>query len=677
MGLPALAQQETKPQQPGSPVRLAPPVSLVPGQRPSAQKPDIPSSETLKGRTTRQPGDQPAVPTKKGIEIDSLSDVDPNSIGAIDAGRGGLGADLWRGSDRATIAGLLRRAPHGVSSPALRDLLKRTLLSVANPPESRAARDNRSVEALAQLLPAGSRNADPTPVPAGGGSDAGFLSLRADALAALGETQALKDLLAVVPRGDVDESMSRVQVETLMRLNEDVAACAIVRDAVVSYPAEPFWPKALMYCQILDDDLSRAILGLDLLREGGGDDAAFFMLVESAEAAIAGPVNDVTAADPSTLHMSLARATNQRILPENIARVQPAVLAAMATAPAYGLPERAAAAEQAVKFGSLPATVLGETYSAFTFGADELFAPIEAASLIDGARARALLYQAAVKQDLPAARAEILSEAFVLMRKDGLASVGNKLLLPLLIDIEPNRSLVWFAETAGRALYLAGRTEAADAWAEEAERLAAVDSDARGAALGLWPYRRLSRIDATGPGTTRIAATQPGAAALSSAAQAATGGIGLADWVTQRADYLRERGAAAEGDVTGAANEASAGLTARKVILLRALLGALGEQEVPSWSGFALFNAARADVDGSQAAARPDRDPTLLLALEQAGRAKRTGEAVLLAAMLAGDTAAAQGDLLAIVSVIESLRRVGLNAEARALAMEAAESGGL
>ncbi len=672
-------------------MRLAPPVSLFPGQRPAAPAPNVPSSESIEGLTVKQPGNQPSIPTKKGIEIDSLSDVDPNSIGAIDAGRGGLGADLWRGSDGATIAGLLRSAPEGVSSTALRDLLRRTLLSVADAPRSVGAGNSPSSSALAQLLPPGSLNTGLPPAGGNGGSDAGFLSLRAQALAELGETQALKDLLAVVPRGDVNESMSRVQVETLMRLQEDVSACAIVRDAVVSYPAEPFWPKALMYCQILDGDLKRAILGLDLLREGGGDDTTFFMLVESAEAAIAGPVNDVTAADPSTLHMSLARVTNQRIVPEDITSVQPAVLAAMAASSAYELPERAAAAEQAVRFGSLPASALGEIYNAFTFGADELFAPIEAASLIDGARARALLYQAAVKQDLPAARAEILSEAFALMRKDGLAPVGSKLLLPLLADIEPNRALVWFAETAGRALYLSGRTEQADAWAAQADRLAPVDDQAKGASLGLWPYRRLSgaataasaqaggnagadlsSLEAGKRGETRIAAAQPGAAGLSPAARNNLEGVSLSDWISQRAGYLRDLGASGESDVAQ-----SSVLSARQVILLRALLGALGQSDSPSWSELALFDAARSDIDGTQTQTPAGGDPLLLLALEEASRANRKGETVLLASMSAGDPSLAQGDLLAIVTAIESLRRLGLSREARALAMEAAEASGL
>ena len=691
--LPAFGQQDSTgqaaPQKPGAPVRLAPPVSLVPGQKsvtpgqqPAGAAPSVPSAAALKSGAAARP----AGPTKKGIEIDSLSDVDPNSIGAIDAGRGGLGADLWRGSDRRTIAGLLQRAPRAVSSPALRDLLRRTLLSVADAPSAAA-----SPAPLAQLEP----GAAPIPLPRDDGSAAGFLSLRAEALAELGESEALKDLLAVVPRGDVDQVISRVQVETLMLLQEDVTACAIVRDAVLSYAQEPFWPKALMYCQILDGDIKGAILGLDLLREGGGDDATFFELVESAEAAMAGAVNDVAAGDPSPLHMSLARATNQRVVPEDMAKVQPKVLAAIASSPAYDLQERAVAAEQAVRFGSFPASLLGEIYKGFTFGADELFAPIEAASIIGGLRARALLYQAAVQQDLAAARAEILFEAFARLRQDGLSSVANKLLLPLLTGIEPSRELVWFAETAGRALYLAGRTEQADAWAAEADRLAAVDSQAKGAALGLWPYRRLSTAaapaaggasselsalgsKALGSGATRIAAAQPSLAQAESG-QDAFADLSLTDWMLQRAAYLREVSGDAEGAgaVSDANADQTAGLSVAQVTFLRALFYALAEKDSLSWSGLALYHAGRTDIDGSEAEAWQSRDPRLLLALEQASRANRKGETILLAAMLAGDPGKLPRDLLTTVEAIRSLHRLGFSREARALAMEAAESSGL
>lgn len=705
--LPALAQQDSTgqaaPQKPGAPVRLAPPVSLVPGQKsvtpgqqPAGATPSVPSAAAVKsGAATRAAGQ-----IKKGIEIDSLSDVDPNSIGAIDAGRGGLGADLWRGSDRRTLAGLLQRAPREVSSPALRDLLRRTLLSVADAPPA-----SGPVAPLAQLEPG---------IPHRGlrddSSAAGFLSLRAEALAELGESEALKDLLAVVPRGDVDQVISRVQVETLMLLQEDVTACAIVRDAVLSYAQEPFWPKALMYCQILDGDINGAILGLDLLREGGGDDATFFELVESAEAAMAGAVNDVAAGDPSPLHMSLARATNQRVVPEDMARVQPKVLAVIAAAPVYDLQDRAAAAEQAVRLGSLPASGLGEIYQGFTFGADELFAPIEAASIIGGLRARALLYQAAVQQDLAAARAEILFEAFARLRRDGLSSVANKLLLPLLAGIEPSRELVWFAETAGRALYLTGRTEQADAWAAEADRLAAVDPQAKGAALGLWPYRRLSsaaapsadgrssELSALGTkalatGATRIAASQsesaqPGSAQPGSAqpglaqpdnGQDALANVSLADWMLQRSAYLKQANGPAEGAdaLSDEALDKTASLSVAQVTLLRALFSALGENDSLSWSELALFNAVRTDIDGSGPDLQPSADPRLLLALEQASRGNRKGESVLLAAMVAGDPIKVSGDLLASVTAVRSLHRLGLSREARALAMEAAESSGL
>ncbi|WP_282604228.1 hypothetical protein [Pelagibius sp. Alg239-R121] len=662
-GVPSVyAQQDAAPQKTGSPVRLTPPISLVPGQQPGAQPgaAKVPSAAAVKSLTVNQPAAQ----RKKGIEIDSLSAVDPNSIGAIDSESGGLGADLWRGSDRTTISGLLRRTPAGVSSPTLRDLLRRTLLSVADPP---AARPTAAVP-LAQLARSQETRNDAGLVArsAGiGGSAAtvsSFLSLRAEALAALGESQGLNELLAVVPSRDVDEVITRVQVETLMLLQDDVTACAIVRDAVVSYPADPFWPKALMYCQIVAGDLNGAILGLDLLREGGDDDATFFELVESAEAAIGGATSDVTSLDPSPLHMSLARATNQRVLPDDVSTARPTVLAAIAASPAYNLPERAEAAEQAVAVGSFPASGLGELYSGFTFGNDELQAPIEAAAISNGVRGRALLFQAAGQQALPVARAEILNEAFRRMKDDGLAGVGNKVLMPLLIDIQPTRELLWFTETAGRALYMAGRTEQADAWATQAGRLVAVSPQAKGAALGLWPYQRLS-----GAGVTALGGT---------------GEMGLAAWYPQRAEYLRDfvlagQGEGADPDLPDGGDVA---ISSRQAILLRALLDAVGENDDLTWSDLALstsWQAPEVEEGDDHGSVIATTDPVILLALGQASRANRKGESILLAAISAQNPAAAKHDLLAIATAVQSLRRLGFDREARALAMEAAEASGL
>ncbi len=656
---PSAEQPKTIPQKTGAPVRLTPPISLVPGAQKGTQQPSgqpgatqatVPSTETIRGLGTAP---QPA-PRKKGIEIDSLSDVDPNSIGAIDTGRGGLGPDLWRNSRRETVAGLLQAMPKRIASPTLRDLVRRSLLSVAEPPAAGEVGDAR----LALNPAVGS---DAASAGGAGASAPSFLSLRAGTLAALGEAEGLKQLLAVVPSRDVDEGISQVQVENLMLLQEDVAACAIVRDGVVTYPASLFWPKALMYCQIVEGDLTGAILGVDLLREGGEDDPTFFELVESAEAAIGGAGNDVTALDPTPLHMSLARATNQRVLPDDVTRTQPAVLALLASSGAYDITQRAEAAEWAVTFGSFPVESLRDLYAGFTFGSDELQAPIEAAVLDSGVRGRALLFQAAQRQSLPVASAEILNEAFRRFRDDGLSVAGNKAFLPFLARIEPTPELLWFSETAGRALYMAGRIEQADAWATLAGRLAAINPRAKGHALGLWPYQRLAGAQVT--------ALDQG------------GRLGLAQWTPQRAAYLRdfvlaESGEAAE-DVPA---EETGALSNRQVILLRALMDAVGENDGLSWSDLALSGAWQApdEAEGEDIGGTVDAvDPVLLLALDRAGRGNRKGETILLSAMAAADPAQASQDLLAITTTVASLQRLGFAAEARALAMEAAESSGL
>ncbi len=657
------APQKTIPQKTGAPVRLTPPISLVPGAQPAQQpgaqpgatKATVPSAETVRGLGTAP---QPA-PRKKGIEIDSLSDVDPNSIGAIDAERGGLGADLWKNSQRDTVAGLLRAMPKRIASPTLRDLVRRSLLSVAEPPAERQPDGDARVALNAT---AGS---DAGLAAGQGAGPPGFLSLRAEALSALGEAEGLKQLLAVVPSRDVDEGISRVQVETLMLLQEDVTACAIVRDGVVAYPASLFWPKALMYCQIVEGDLTGAILGVDLLREGGDDDPTFFELVESAEEAAAGAGNDVEAADPTPLHMSLARATNQRVLPDDMSLAQPAVLAVLAASSNYDVTQRAEAAEWAVTFGSFPVEGLRELYAGFTFGNDELQAPIEAAALDTGVRGRALLFQAARQQSLPVARAEILNEAFRRFRDDGLSVAGNKAFLPFLTEIEPTPELLWFSEAAGRVLYMAGRIEQADAWATLAGRLAAINPRAKGAALGLWPYQRLAgaQVTALDQGVT----------------------LGVADWAPQRAAYLRDfvLPDAGESDVELPAEETGA-LSTRQIILLRALLDAVGENDALSWSDLALSGSWQAPDEAANQAEDEDIggvadavDPVVLLALDRAGRANRKGEAVLLSATAAADPARASQDLLAITTAVASLQRLGFAAEARALAMEAAESIGL
>ena len=99
--------------QSGPPVKLNPPGQSVPPQG-------------------KSPGG--GVAPRGGMKIQNLGGLNPDSVGILDDDKGGLGASLWRGSSRATVAGLLARMPVRYRSPTLRDLATRLLLTQAEAP---------------------------------------------------------------------------------------------------------------------------------------------------------------------------------------------------------------------------------------------------------------------------------------------------------------------------------------------------------------------------------------------------------------------------------------------------------------------------------------------------------------------------------------------------------------
>ena len=89
-----------------------------------------------------------------GILVDALEGGLPETSGILEAREGGLGLDLWQGSDRDELIRLIRVLPDNLESPALRDLARRLLLSTATPPRGGAgsAAPGELVRARAERL---------------------------------------------------------------------------------------------------------------------------------------------------------------------------------------------------------------------------------------------------------------------------------------------------------------------------------------------------------------------------------------------------------------------------------------------------------------------------------------------------------------------------------------------
>jgi hypothetical protein len=109
---------------------------------------------------------------------------------------------------------------------------------------------------------------------------------------------------------------------------------------------------------------------------------------------------------------------------------------------------------------------------------------------------------------------------------------------------------------------------------------------------------------------------------------------------------------------------------ARHRVLLRVLFQALGTSDSLAWTE--LIGTSPPVVGG-----QPAPDAALLYALSEASEFGRLGETVLLALVALGEAGPGGSDPLVLHEVVAALARVGLEDEARMLAIEAAVAGGV
>lgn len=402
-----------------------------------------------------------------GILVDELEDRFPETLGPLAAGDGGLGLDLWSGSQRGEIIRLLDSQPRP-RSPVARGLLRRLLLSSAQPP----AADGRS---------------DGQPE---------LLIERARLLLALGEYENLVNLLVQIPGLERSPELARLQVEAALLAQEPEAACPMVRRALSLHRSREFWPKAQIYCQIRNGEDSAASIGVGLQREVGNSDTAFLDLADAALGVGEVPrISGPSALDLALLrHMEAGSALARDGLSQDL-------MAAAVTLPGLEAERRLELAEEAARQGVLPLRLLGEAYGAVSFADSDLRNATGRAAELDGAEARALLYQALREGNAPEARGEALRALLEGAADAGLELQVTQIVQPVLERIDPEPALSWLAPTAVRAALLAGRFEMAQAWMQMLQR-GGNTAEARGELASLWPLYRLAGMEGPEAGMT-------------------------------------------------------------------------------------------------------------------------------------------------------------------------------
>lgn len=570
-----------------------------------------------------------------GITVNRLEAVDPDAIGLIGEDQGGFPLTLWRGAQWSVVSGLMPRMPAGLGSPALRDMARRLLVSRAS-------------------------------VPVGKPLDASFVALRIERLLAMGDVGNALALLKIAPDERRDEALARTRIEALFFDSNNADACKAVLNAIRDYSGL-YWSQAQAFCLALSGSHARASLIADLLRERENEiEKVFFAAIDALAGAKGGESPALTA--PSALHLSMMRAAGFRFPAEIVQTAQASVLRVVALAPNAALDIRLIAAEKAHRIGALTDDEIMRFYMSIPFSKAELSGPISAAEETWTPRTRALLVRAAAVQSVALAKAEVLRRAWQLgQERDGYAEIAGTS-VPVVAGIEPAAELLWFAKDAARVLFAAGRTARALAWYQ----IAAADSqrieEARDAEAVLWPLAVLAdpitdtRQNAGGEnsdGAENIVVRPVGTNAVP------------VDAARLRTWFDARRQADAQPD-NQPDNQADAQTVSRQAAAFYTLLEATGRR-VPA----ALWQSLLDRPFTGDAGGGAGLNAVWTHSLEAASTDARLGETVLLATVGAGDAGDKSLSLADAARMIVALRRVGLEAEARRLAVETAMAAGL
>lgn len=461
---------------------------------------------------------------------------------------------------------------------------------------------------------------------AGSAAEGQLVALRVDRLAAMGEERGLTALLDAVPARLANEPIARARVDAAWLAGDTAGACANVQRAAPLHSGA-YWQKAEVFCQAAAGERAPAETGLRLLQEQRLiDDPAFGLLIEAINGNARIKIDKVTRLDAMMLAMLR---TAKRAVPADAARAAtPGMLAALAQGVTAEANFRLAAADRAFAAGALARETLVDIYKTASLPTDAIANAMQRAEAGDPALSQALIHRALAIQITPAERVRLIEKAAQIARKRGSYVAAARALAPVLAELRPGPELAGFAHEAARIFYAAGQINSAHVWYELARTQAGRTPEAAQATLALWPLARLAEGDIAGPWEDAR----------------------LTAWFD--AELKRDGKKAIERATT-----------------LYSLLDAVGEPVTGE--------AWRELLHGAERVSAAMPSPALWRVFGDAAESRRVGETVLLAVLSLGDLPLDQASPMLLHGLITNLRLVGLDAEARALALEAALAAGL
>jgi len=454
-------------------------------------------------------------------------------------------------------------------------------------------------------------------IPQGQGETKELIKLRLEKLMAAGLVTDASDLVNRIPASSITPELNRIATEILLFQGQDEEACKIV-DRTKTTTNDNFWTKADVFCNIVAGNMARAEIGVSLLDEAAGDDALFFALYDRlAGGSAALPENG----QPLTaLHFAMMSRAEVLLPVTSKETAGNAYLWAVAMDDAADINARFTAAYESLSAGSIPAILPRRLINegAFQEGAEEKPDLGQIANL----------YREALGSNDEEEKANLLGELWAAGARDGSYFATSSLSMPLLSGMTASEYGDVFELDALRHSLLEKEDAIAALW-ERAVR--------RGALRGDFEARESARKFI----------------ARADAYMLISGVSGIARWNAANfnaADFDH-------GDNVDSGENAG---------LYLAALDAFGEPvSTDLWA--AALAAGQMPRSGFS-------NMVIEKNLKIAAEAGRVGETVALALAAVGAEGPGKMSTGTLIEVLKALKTIGLETEARQLALEAAVS---
>ncbi len=444
--------------------------------------------------------------------------------------------------------------------------------------------------------------------PQGNSRQKSIAAARLDRALALGQLATIEPLAQQLQGEGGQPDVLGPRVDALLYQSKDQDACSLAENAR-GRATDSAWTKRLALCDALGGKAAQARLSVDVLADSGDSDPAFGVLMgHLVDKAKAASVNPD---NPSPVHFALLRKTGGSLAEAALEHASPAFLVAWANYEKAPIAQRVAAGERATASGAMPAAALVKLYEALPLKPGRLTTKFGAKTPVAGIEGAAYAVRRAAATTDGNERARLIIAAFKAARDRGV--------LPAL-------AAVFKADVAGLAI--------GDTTLDQAAALGTVEALSGGKSARRWLDLARSKGE-----------SEP-AVALQSLLSAR--GVTEADWTSDQM-VARLRGAK--------------GADQARAVYEWSVLRPLGLQQ-----NAAVYFAL---ADGPLTAAGAVPPTNVLEGLQDASEHGRVGETAMFALLALGAAGPRGAHPFTAAAIVHALAKVGLTADARAIATEA------